>query len=479
MEQNSNIDKRKSDYPIRFYIYLLISLIITILFWWFIFSRYYHSSLIAEGFYQLDTKQNEYFQTEDLYEYRESLPKELSENNPINPEEIVTDSLSGIKKVDNVLNVALKSRDAKLNDFLKDLFSNYSSDSLKVTYADTVVNRLQISASNDYLHSFNESAKSKLSKYELLIWDEYLFASSLTLNDNKLNDEACNWYLKDINVNNAWDLTLGKKEIIVAVLDNGFDVNHEELKGKIVKPYNVVNKTSDVHPGSENHGSHVAATIVGNANNGVGLAGIAPNCSLMPIKVCDENGMISSSYIIDGLLYAIKNKASVVNISLALLTDPYIRPTPQQQADIMNNYGKDEESFWKSVFEYADKNNVTCVLAAGNNNLLTGLYPLQRSKQTLRVGAVDKNNKKAEFSNYGSQTDVFAPGTKIYSAKPNNQYEFLDGTSMATPIVSGAVALLKSKEINITNQQTIDRIKRSVKIVNGLKIIDLNKLFTV
>jgi subtilisin family serine protease len=472
-------NKRKYIFPIYYYGILLVSLLLTVLFWWFVISHYYKSMLIADGYLQRDPKQNEYFQSDDLYDYRESLPRQLAENLPVDPKDIVTDSLSGIKKVDNVLNVAIKSQNIELDAFLKDMFDSYSADSIKVTYADTVVNRLQINASDTYLSEFRSTAKSKLSNYDLLIWDEFLFASSVALNDSKINDADCSWYLRNIKADAAWDVTLGNKDVVVAVIDNGFDINHEELKGRIVKPYNVVDKSNNVRPGAENHGTHVAATIVGNANNGVGLAGIAPNCSLMPIKVSDENGTIASSFIIDGLLYAIKNKATVVNISLGLLTDPRIRPTPEQQAEIINNYGKDEEAFWKSVFDYASKSNVTCVLAAGNNNLLTGLYPLQRSRLTIRVGAVDQQNKKAEFSNFGSQTDIYAPGTHILSAKPGNQYEFLDGTSMAAPIVSGAVALLKSKEKNISNEQAIERIKKSVKVVNGLKILDLNKLFTV
>jgi subtilisin family serine protease len=108
----------------------------------------------------------------------------------------------------------------------------------------------------------------------------------------------------------------------------------------------------------------------------------------------------------------------------------------------------DEELFWKELFDYTEKNNIICVLAAGNSAMLTGLDPFQRSPNTIKVGAYDQNYEITSFSNYGEFTTIFAPGKKVIGAKPNNQYEQLDGTSMAAPIISGIAAALKSKNKN-------------------------------
>ena len=127
--------------------------------------------------------------------------------------------------------------------------------------------------------------------------------------------------------------------------------------------------------------------------------------------------------------------------------------------------------FWNDLFEYANQNNVTCVLAAGNNNILTGFDPFQRSKNTIKVGAIDQNFNKAKFSNFGDKTTIYAPGVGIFGAKPNNSYEFLNGTSMAAPIVSGFIGLFKSQNKNLTNQEIINLLKANSVMINDLNIL--------
>jgi subtilisin family serine protease len=279
--------------------------------------------------------------------------------------------------------------------------------------------------------------------------------------------------LKTINIDRAWNQTTGNKNIIIAVIDNGFDLSHPELKDKSVKPYNVIDKSTNVSPSNENHGTHVSSTIIAKGNNNQGLVGICPDCSFMPIKVEDQNGMMSNTYIIDAILYAIKNKADVINLSLGMQIPSGVTIPVQEQKDYINSSAKDEEEFWDDLFSYANERNVTCVLAAGNSNIMTGFDPFQRSKNTIKVGAIDKNQNKASFSNFGPNTTIYAPGTNIYGAKPGNSYEVLQGTSMAAPIVSGFVGLLKSMNKNLTNQQVINIINRNSVRENNLKILDV------
>ena len=467
---------KTNKYPSRYYIFLLLGLLITILFWFFLFSYLFRGQKeIAEINNDLNNRSG-YFADEDLRQYRESLPEEIGEIEIIDSSEIISDSLSGRQIVGNLVNIAIKDENVKLKDFILDFFKKFDKEKYKIVYADTIINRVQIKLAPEVAQNFKKQIKVKMSNYKLLVWDEVLFQNGYVFNDKKLNDQNCSWYFDAINIENAWRKTKGKPEIVIAVIDNGFDLNHPELRGKSIMPYNVVDKSRDVRPVRENHGTHVAATIIGNANNNLGLVGIAPNCRFMPIKAADQNGNISNTYIIDAILYAIKNKVSVINLSLGMALDPSFQIPLDQQEEYIDYYGKDEEEFWNEVFEYANDKNVTCVLAAGNNNMLTGFDPFQRSKFTIKVGAVDQRMRKAGFSNYGEFTDIYAPGVHIYSAKPNGGFEFLDGTSMASPIVAGAVGLLKSKKLSLKNQQIVELIKKTSKKVNNMKIINVQSL---
>jgi len=412
-------------------------------------------------------------QNGDFNNYKQYLPREYGEIIEIDTNQIEIDTVTGRSFVSNLLNIAIKNDIPNLNQFIIDFLDEFGHENYKVTYIDTVINRVQIQLKNSNRKEFKSVLKQKMNKYDLLVWDEVLFESSRSFNDSQIENTKYDWFLNAINMNAAWDISVGKPNIVIAVLDNGFDIKHPELIGKEVKPYNVVKHNNNIRPNKHNHGTHVSATIVGKANNNLGLLGIAPFCSYMPIKVSDDNEIITNSYIIDGVLYAIKNKANIINISLGLQIDPNVSISNNEQMNFIDFYAKDEEAFWNELFKFADKKNVTCVIAAGNNRMLTGYDPFQRNNSTIKVGALDKNFNIASFSNYGKLTTIYAPGVSIYSAKPNSAFELLDGTSMAAPIVSGAIALLKSQNPTISNKEIINRLNISSLKINGLKILNV------
>lgn len=448
----------KDKKTILYSICILIFLLLSILFWSIFWEGYFAGRITL-----LSSKDvgKHYYKTPESYI---GLIEGITE---IDESHIEIDTVLNRQILGNLVNIALKGTQKNVLQFAVDFKSKYPSTDYELVYLDTVINRVQVRLPQEKRTIFKQDVKQKLNNYSLLVWDEYLFRNQYATNDPllKSNDK---WYLDRIGIDGAWKKTLGSKDIVIAVIDNGFDLQHEELKDKSIKPYNVITKSNDVRANKQNHGTHVAATAVGNANNGSGLAGTCPNCTLMPIKVEDENGYMASSYIIDGILYAIKNKADVINLSLGFTRELTIPELLQKQ--IISHMYKDEEAFWEQLFSYAEEQNVLCVIAAGNSSILTGVDPFTRSRKTIKVGATDSFGNLAEFTNFGEYTTLFAPGVAIKSAKPNNQYEYLDGTSMATPVVSGFVGLLKST--NSTNNEDI----RKLLLANTEKINSINHL---
>lgn len=416
-------------------------------------------------FGEIHEPQNEYWSS--------YLPDNISQIIPVDTNKIIEDTLNRRRIVSNVVNIAIKNTTNSIVKFASELKELYPSSQYKIVYIDTVINRLQVELPENDRITFKAEIKQKLDRYKLLVWDEILFDYVKTFNDPKIADDNLNWYLKAINIDKAWEQTTGDKSIVIAVVDNGFDLNHPELINKAVSPYNVIDKSKDVSPGSENHGTHVASTIVATGNNNQGLLGICPDCSFMPIKVEDQNGNVSNTYVIDAILYAIKNKADVINLSLGMQFPIDVVIPLQEQKNYISSNAKDEEEFWQDLFEYANKNNVICVIAAGNNNILTGFDPFQRANNTVKVGAINQDLNKASFSNYGAFTNIYAPGTKIFGAKPGNRYEVLQGTSMAAPIVSGFIGLLKSQNKNISNQEVIAMLNKNSISRNDIKVLNV------
>lgn len=276
--------------------------------------------------------------------------------------------------------------------------------------------------------------------------------------------------LKDsVNTSKKKDaLTTGDTSVIIAIVDDGFDLVHPDLIKKNTFPYNVRTQNKNVFGNNQHtHGTHVAGIALANNNNNFGLSGIAPNCGFMPIQISDNSDLFTSTDVIDGILYAIKHKADVINLSLGKQFSERLSEIPiSEQESIVKTSAKDEEYFWKELFEYSNKENVTIVLAAGNQNILIGLDPMQRSEFGIVVSAINQNFEKANFSNYGETSTISAPGVGIYSCIPNKQFISYDGTSMSAPIVTGAVALMKTVNPKLTNLEIINILKTSGKKLN-------------
>jgi len=247
----------------------------------------------------------------------------------------------------------------------------------------------------------------------------------------------------DINIEPAWALGTATS-IVTAVIDTGVDYTHPDLASNMwtntdevagngidddgngfvddVRGWDFVNNDSD--PMDDNgHGTHVAGTIGAVGNNGIGVTGVAWTASIMPLKFLDQSGSGSLSDAIKAIQYARVNGAKIINASWG---------------------GGGFSSALQSAITQFITSGGLFVAAAGNeatNNDVTPSYPANY-QGVISVGASTRTDTRASFSNYGTSVDVFAPGQSILSTLPGNRYGSLSGTSMATPQVAGALALL-------------------------------------
>jgi len=391
--------------------------------------------------------------------YKGVLPPEAGRLPRHSNPSINRDDPHGPPVIDNVLNILMENEDKSIMDLAKEFKVKYPDSKYNVVYYDNVVKRMQIKVPPVERETVKGEIPSKFApEYTLFVFDEALFEMKYKPGDPAFKDDNKAWYLRAVNAPKAWDITLGLPKLTIAIVDNGFNLNHPELKDKVVMPYNVWTQSSKINSQKVDHGTHVAGIALAIADNGQGLLGIAPKCAFMPVQVADAKGIMTTTSIADGILYALYQGADVVNVSLGMDLAGLNRTPEELQLDLIHNRFKPEERLWNKVMEIAEKHNSVVVVAAGNDNVLAGINPYQRQKNVIVVSAADRNNRpassqKAEFSNYGEYSTVSAPGVDIYSSVGSSGYEVMSGTSMAAPIVTGAAALMKSLSESLTAEQ--------------------------
>lgn len=359
----------------------------------------------------------------------------------------------------NRLNILMDNEDKSIFDLARAFKMKYPDEKYKVVYYDNVVKRMQIEIPKEERERLKEEIPPAFApEYDLFVFDEALFRSLCITNDPAFYDNDKSWYLQAIRAPQAWDITLGSDDIIVAIVDNGFNLNHPELKSKVFQPYNVWLQSKEVFSQRNDHGTHVAGIALAIGDNEKGICGIASACRFMPVQVADRLGRMTTISVLDGILYAVYQGADVINVSLGSMFTGLTQYDESVQKDLIYNHFKEEERLWRHVMRIAARHNSTIVVAAGNDNVLAGIDAIQRPELFITVSAVDRNNhpfNKADFSNYGKYSDISAPGVSIYSSVGDDGYQTMDGTSMAAPIISGAVALMKSLNDSLTNKDII------------------------
>jgi len=216
----------------------------------------------------------------------------------------------------------------------------------------------------------------------------------------------------------VWPTTTGEG-VVVCVLDTGLDVSHPDLTGPIAPGWNFIDDTPDVDDG-EGHGTHVAGTIRAAMDNGIGVAGIAPDATILPVKFLDDNGSGFVSDEIAAIEYAVANGSRLINASFG-------------------SYG-----FSQSEYDALAASGLLIVAAAGDVNQDTSHYPSGYDiDNVLSVGASTPWAERADFSNYGPSLDLVAPGVDVLSTAGGG-YEYRSSADMAAAHVSGVAALLSA-----------------------------------
>lgn len=241
-----------------------------------------------------------------------------------------------------------------------------------------------------------------------------------------LNDQ---WNLRQIGCEQGWEITKGKRDVIIAILDTGVDIHHKDLTYNLVPGYNAITKDLKIYD-INGHGTHCAGIIGADVSRPFGVFGVAPECSIMPVKVLGDDGLGYIDWIAEGITYAVDHGAKILSMSFG-----------------SNDFSRTE----KKALDYAWSSGALMVASAGNHGNNKKNWPAAYER-VISVASLDQKGKRAKSSNHGKWVDVAAPGKKIYSTVPGG-YGYKSGTSMACPHVSGLAGLIWSVDSKTTNSK--------------------------
>lgn len=296
-----------------------------------------------------------------------------------------------------------------------------------------------------------------------------------TPNDSLLSTQ---WALPKIQAFNAWNITEGDSSIVVGIVDTGVNWMHPDLYANIWHnpnwrtdyrypgdsigwDFGGLNGTPDNNPEEDfpynpndirEHGTHVAGIVAAVANNKIGVAGVAPKCKIMAVKVSEADEVDPSTgepyvvYGFEGIIYAADHGARVINCSWG---------------------GPGYSQYEQDVIDYATAEGALVVAAAGNDGSTEFQSPAYYNN-VLSVAATDQNDIAAYFTNYSYDVSVSAPGLAIMSTIGTHSYTELTGTSMASPCAAGVAALVFSEHPDYTPQQVLEQVRVSADNIDDL-----------
>ncbi|MEE1076076.1 MAG: S8 family serine peptidase [Acutalibacteraceae bacterium] len=317
---------------------------------------------------------------------------------------------------------------------------------IEISLEDTVENAIAKLESNENIEFIEK---------DLVYTNDYVIGDYI---DDAKNEEL--YHLNLVKSVEAWQL-LAKNDhekIKVAVIDTGTDINHEDLKNVINKDLSVrITADGIICPlKSDNgiHGTHVSGIIAAEANNEVGVSGVGSALDNSVVDLigigCDmgDGGSFSTLSVYRAIKYAVENGARVINMSLGGQGDP-------------NN-------IYQNAVTLAVNSGCVVVCAAGNDDSNDYYYPSDCTEAISVIALDETGENRAYFSNYGAtKNKISAPGMSIYNTIPDNQYQYLAGTSMASPIVASIAAMVISVNPKLTASEVKDIIYASADDING------------
>ncbi len=376
-----------------------------------------------------------------------------------------------VKKESKKNNIIVKYKDINKAGNSRNKYSSKkpaSKVALKKSIKRFNMETLEISSDEDVANILNDLKSDSNVEYAQL---DYELESFLTPSDPRYNEQ---WGLLnngqaingqagavgvDIGAEKAWDITTGSNDVIVGILDTGLDPNNSEISNNVyintkelpngidddldgmidnINGYDFYNRDGSVFDDSlkDVHAMHIAGIIAAKHDNN-GIAGVAPNVKILPLKFINGN-VGRTSDAIDAISYGISVGVKIFNCSWG---------------------GSQENPALKDIISSSDAIFLCAAGNAGQNLDTNPTYPAcYQLPNVISVAALDNNGEIAAFSNFGSKAQICAPGVNILSTLPGNKYGFMSGTSMSTPFVTGVAALLKSKYTDMTASEIKARI---------------------
>lgn len=403
--------------------------------------------------------------------------------------------------------VFFNSKDVKsdMASFAKQFKALYPQPGYSVLYYNPTAGTMLLGVPQDKLKRALEEIPRKITNIQYRITTNEIVSDGAATppSDPDFKVTAYKQYFNLIQAFDAWEITRGVPEIKVAIVDSYFDLTNPEIGERYVDRIHIPSKTVNVLPPKVKptlqnvtalcHGSHVAGIAIGAQNNSLGVSGIAPECSWIPVSLGDQMTIFN---MIEGIMYAVYHGADVINVSLGRYYPPDAEKQLKQlpigdQMELATTTSLRGAELWEWVYQVANDHNCVIVKAAGNESFLMGLDPKNRSDKIIKVEAVDGQGKMADFTNFGLATQqlnystVSAPGVNLWSVtdpktapvwayisrqsgnkiafSPKDGFQEMSGTSMAAPVVSGAVALLKSKNKELSTDEIIKILRLTAK----------------
>jgi len=302
----------------------------------------------------------------------------------------------------------------------------------KIEVLNVAVVEVDIGEEQAFIDSISNSPFVKYAELNVIVHAFY------TPNDPRWDAQ---WGPQRIHCGEAWDRQQGSSSVKIAIVDTGIDYNHEDLADNYVSGgYDWVNDDNDPMD-DRGHGTHCAGIAAAVMDNNKGIAGVA-QVSIMAEKVLSSGGSGSSSDVADGIIHAADNGADIISMSLG---------------------SSSPSSVIENACDYAYNNKGVVIVAASGNDYSDEVSYPAAYETVIAVGAIDQYDQKCDFSNYGEDLELAAPGYRIISSVLDNNYDFYSGTSMACPHVAGVAALTKSQHPSWTNIQIREELQNTAE----------------